>query len=86
MPITLGERMLQQIIDRDCLAVCVTFIDELATLAPETVSMVATVEADDPTRRTFKIVPRPADGRAYAWAIADKYGISYERLKARLEQ
>ena len=46
--ITLGERMLQQIIDLDCLAVLVTFIDELATLAPQTVSMVATVEADDP--------------------------------------
>ena len=84
--ITLGERTLQQIIDLDCLAVLVTFIDELATLGPQTVSMVATVEADDPSRRTFKIVPKPADGRAYAWAIADKYGISYERLKARLEQ
>ena len=84
--ITLGERVLQRLIDRDCLAVCVTFIEELATLAPETVSMVATVDADDPSRRTFKIVCKPADGRAYAWAIADKYGISYQRLKARLEQ
>jgi DNA mismatch repair ATPase MutS len=82
--ITLGERTLQQIIDRDCLAVCVTFIDELATLAAETVSMVAIVEPDDPTRRTFKIVRKPADGRAYAWALADKYGISYQQLKARL--
>ncbi len=83
--ITLGERMLQRLIEIDCVAVCVTFIDELTTLGPETVSMVATVEADDPSRRTFKIVRKPADGRAYAWALADKYGISYERLKARLE-
>jgi len=82
--ITLGERTLQQIIDRDCLAVCVTFIEELATLGAETVSMVATVEPDDPAKRTFKIVRKPADGRAYAWALADKYGISYQRLKARL--
>ncbi len=82
--ITLGERTLQQIIDRDCLAVCVTFVDELASLGAATVSMVATVEPDDPAKRTFKIVRKPADGRAYAWALADKYGISYQRLKARL--
>ncbi|MGH3026353.1 MAG: MutS-related protein, partial [Gaiellaceae bacterium] len=84
--VQLGERMLRRIIELDCLALCVTFIDELATLGPATVSMVATVEPDDPSRRTFKVVRKPADGRAYAWAIADKYGISYERLQARLEQ
>jgi DNA mismatch repair ATPase MutS len=84
--VTLGERMLRRIATLDCLALCVTFIDELATLGEASVSMVATVEPDDPSRRTFKIVRKPADGRAYAWAIADKYGVSYERLKARLEQ
>jgi DNA mismatch repair ATPase MutS len=84
--VTLGERMLRRIATLDCLALCVTFIDELATLGEASVSMVATVEPDDPSRRTFKILRKPADGRAYAWAIADKYGVSYERLKARLEQ
>lgn len=82
--VTLGQEILGQLLDLGCLAVCVTFLDELASLDEATVSMVATVKPDDPSQRTFKIVPKPADGRAYAWAIADKYGLSYERLRARI--
>ena len=80
----LGQELLGQIVELGCLAICVTFVDELSSLGEATVSMVATVAADDPSQRTFKIVRKPADGRAYAWAIADKYGLSHEKLKERL--
>jgi DNA mismatch repair protein MutS len=84
--IYLGTEVLWQIIELGALAVCVTFVDELASLAAATVSMVATVEPEDPAKRTYKIVRRPADGRAYAWAIAAKYGLSPDALRSRIKQ
>jgi DNA mismatch repair protein MutS len=81
--VVLGSEVIGRLAALECLAVCVTFIDELASLEA-TVSMVSTVEPDDPSKRTFRIVRRPADRRAYAWALAEKYGLSYERLRSRV--
>lgn len=82
--ILLSTEVLKRITDLGCLAVWVTFVDELASLSDATVSMVATVAAEDPSRRTFSIVHKPADGRAYAWALAEKYGLSYDQLRSRV--
>lgn len=80
----LGQAVLEQMIDLDLLCVYVTFVDELSTLSDTTVSMTSMVVPDDPATRTFKVVRRPADGLAYAAAIAEKYGLSYGRLKDRV--
>jgi DNA mismatch repair protein MutS len=80
----LGTAVLTELIGCGCLGVCVTFIDELSRLGEATVSMVAQVSPDDPAKRTFCVLPQPADGRAYAWAIAKKYGLSYDQLRERL--
>jgi len=82
--VLLGSEVLKRLVERGCLGVCVTFVDELASLGEATVSMVAEVERKNPSKRTFRVVRRPADGRAYAFAVADKYGLSYERVKRRV--
>jgi len=80
----LGTRVLEQIIDLDLLCVCVTFVDELASLGPATVSMTSTVVPQNPAERTYRIVRKPADGLAYALAIAEKYRLTYRALRERV--
>jgi DNA mismatch repair protein MutS len=80
----LGREILELIVERGARCVYVTFVDELASLNERTVSMVGTVDPDDPARRTFRIVRKPADGLAYASAIAEKYGLSYDSLRRRI--
>jgi hypothetical protein len=82
--VLLGTAVLRQIIDRDILCLCVTFIDELTTLSDTTVSMVAAVDSTDPTSRTFHLERRPADGLAYAVALADKYGLNHDHMLERI--
>jgi len=82
----LGREVLHRMIEKDMLGVYVTFIDELSRLDEATVSMVSTVVPDNPALRTYKVVRKPADGRAHAIAIAEKYGLTYETLRRRLAE
>ena len=84
--IELGTAVLASVIEIGMLGVCVTFVDELASLGPQTVSMMSTVAPDDPAVRTFRVVRKPADGLAYAAAVAAQYGLSYEELKRRVRR
>ena len=61
-----------------------TFIDELASFGETVVSMAATIDGENLVQRTYKVVRKPADGLAYAMAIADKHRVTYELLRGRI--
>lgn len=81
----LSEKVMRVLVELDLICVWVTFIHELSTFSDKTVSMVSIVDPDNPAIRTFRVERQKASGRSYAMSIAEKYGLTQERLKERIQ-
>ncbi|MCB9439868.1 MAG: DNA mismatch repair protein MutS [Mycolicibacterium sp.] len=84
--LAIGTDVLHRIIGIGCIAVYVSFLDELSRLDPACVSMVGGVDPADPTARTFRFGRRRADGLAHADALATKYGLAPDVLRRRVSR
>lgn len=82
--VDLGRAIIVRIEELGVLCVFVTFVDQLAVESSTIVSMVSSVDPDDPAVRTFKIVRRGAGGPSYAMSLAEKHRLTYERVRSRL--
>jgi DNA mismatch repair protein MutS len=80
-----GTEVLTRLLRLGCIGVYVTFVDELSSLSAATVSIVTETVAARPAERTFRLVRKPADGVAHAWALAERYGLTYDQLIDRID-
>lgn len=81
----LGGKLIDMLTKKDNICLFVSFLDKLSTYNKNTTSMVSTVNIDNPEERTFKIVKREADGKAYAFAISNKYHLTYDDIRRRIK-
>ncbi len=82
--LALNQALLGEIARRGAVCVVVTFLGELATFDPTTVSMSGVMDPDDPTRPTWRFERRPADDLAHARAVAEVHRLGYDDVRARI--
>ncbi|QMV42684.1 MutS-related protein [Cohnella cholangitidis] len=80
----MGSHILRLLLRRGSMCLYVTHVFELANSDERIVSLVAATDEFDPNKRTFRIRRRSADGIVHASSIAEKYGLTRQRMKERI--
>lgn len=83
----MGKKVMQHFIHHNCMGIYVTHIRELADEDTNegVQSMVAQVQPEDSSIRTFKILPMKAMGLGYSDSIVKKYELDYDQVTSRLK-
>lgn len=80
----LGRKILDKMTACRTLCLYVTFLDALASFGDHTVSMSSRMP-DEQGQHLYQIIRRPADGKAYAMRIAEKYRITSQWIRRRIQ-
>jgi DNA mismatch repair ATPase MutS len=83
--IEIGKSIIEKIREKGSICLYVTFIHELSEF-PGTKSYVSQVDRHNPDIRTYRIIGQKSNGMAYANALAEKYGVTYDTLRRRIKQ
>ncbi len=83
--IQIGKRIIDLISKKNSICIYVTFLDEFAKIHG-VVSMVSQVDPIASEIRTFKIVRSEPNGLAYARVVAEKYGLTYQKILRRIKE
>lgn len=81
--VQIGRRIIDLIRKKNSVCVYVTFLDEFARING-VVSMVSQVDRSASEIRTFRVLRSNPNGIAYARAIAEKYGLTYDKIVGRI--
>jgi len=83
--VIIGKKILNKISDKKCICLFVTFIYDLYETKENIVSMKASIENENPEKRTYKIVRELPDDKAYALCLANKFGITKDAIIERIK-
>jgi len=81
----LSKEIIKKIDKLDAFCIWVTFIEELNNTSDKTLSMVSVIDKNDIDKRTYKIIEKQPEGKAYAYSIAKKYHLGYEQILERIK-
>lgn len=81
----MGAKVLNFFMRRDCHGVYVTHLRALGEGTKGVVHMSAMLDGSEEHRRTFKILRSEAENYGYAGDIAEKYQLTYEKLREQLK-
>ncbi len=80
----IGKKIIEKLGMTNNISIYVTFVDELSCANEKVVSIVSTVQSSEHGKRTYKMKRKAANGLVYAQSLADKYDLSYEKIKLRI--
>lgn len=82
----MAQKVMKHFMENQCMGIYVTHIQELADEKSQegAQSMVAQLDPENPSVRTFKIIPMEAKGLGYSDSIVRKYELDFEHVTSRI--